>query len=1121
MQFAAQLTVDTVRVASACQLRDTPGVTHRPETFVGRRAELAVVTAALDDALTGRGGTVVLRGEPGIGKSRLAEESASLAAARGYTVVWGRCWEAGGAPAFWPWMQALRTLCRDLSDTRLTPSIRKRLAALLPELDPAGGEARTARKRLGGADVTSTARFQRLDAFSSALCELATDAPILIVLDDLHAADQSTLALLDFTARQLHSANVVVLGTLRDREAQRSPHAPLLGRIAQDARSIPLGPLEPAAVRSYLSESMPASEADALAEALHKRTDGHPLFIVELLRLLAANRGAMTQMVWQLNLPQGLEQTLRMRTAELAEGEREVIAMAAIMGRQFSAKRLLSAFALEPEPVHAAVEAAARLGIVLPVSGEQWRFSHILVRDVLEHDLGESVRWSLHRRVAEALVQEDTALCSEVAHHFERAGPDCRPQAIDALRRAGDAAVERLAFEDAARDFQRALELHGDDATADIRVRVELLLGLCRAAMRGGQPDDGWRYGKQAAAIARARDDESLLARAALELGSVLVFASVDDELVSLLREALAAQPPGDSPLRALVQARLAAALQPAPEPEHPIAMAKAAIEMARRVGDTSTLLATLRNGCSALVDLAPPEERLVLNREHASLATEAGELQDAFRAETRLIFDCFELGDRLAADRHVRATASIIEQIDHNSMRWQLSAQEAMRAAWDGALEPALEACDRAAALGARVNDPNAKTATRYQRQRILRMLGRRDEMIAGIAELRQLYLGTPVMSDYRQVTVASQLLQVGDQDAALGIVDRPMLERLLRLGDRSVLEQVAELALASRDVALAQTLRDRAEPWADQFQTGGVVGMTWEAPVHRMLALCAQTVGDTERAVHHFERGIAGTRRMGGEPVAAWMSAELGALLITQGRHDRAREILTAARREAASMSMASVVRRTELSLRGLSDEASPVPPKKPPPSESPADPALGGTAQSDARVSLSREGDVWLVRFDGAALRTKDSKGMQFLAVLVENAGNEVHALDLAAPKTQRATDAVAHDVLDDTARNAYRDRVTALRAELDEAESWNDSGRSERLRDELEALTAELSRAVGLGGRPRRFGTDAERARVNVQRRLRDAIRRLAEHDQALGRHLERAIRTGMHCAYDPE
>jgi hypothetical protein len=167
----------------------------------------------------------------------------------------------------------------------------------------------------------------------------------------------------------------------------------------------------------------------------------------------------------------------------------------------------------------------------------------------------------------------------------------------------------------------------------------------------------------------------------------------------------------------------------------------------------------------------------------------------------------------------------------------------------------------------------------------------------------------------------------------------------------------------------------------------------------------------------------------------------------------------------------------------------------------------------------ITLRCEGEYWLVVGCGAQCRLKGTKGVELLARLIGEPNREVHVLDLIGSEGADAGD--AGEVIDKEARTAYRTRIGELRGALEEAESWNDAVRAERLRDELEALEAELVRAAGLGGRERRVGRAAERARINVQRRLADAMRRIGEADAELGRHLSSTIRTGVYCSYAPE
>jgi non-specific serine/threonine protein kinase len=165
----------------------------------------------------------------------------------------------------------------------------------------------------------------------------------------------------------------------------------------------------------------------------------------------------------------------------------------------------------------------------------------------------------------------------------------------------------------------------------------------------------------------------------------------------------------------------------------------------------------------------------------------------------------------------------------------------------------------------------------------------------------------------------------------------------------------------------------------------------------------------------------------------------------------------------------------------------------------------------------LQLKREGDYWSVSCDGRSFQLKDGKGVAILARLVEEAGRELHVLDLISPEGP-VDRGGSGELLDARARSEYRARVKELQEELEEAERWSDSGRAERARSELEALSEQLAGAVGLGGRSRAAGTAVERARVNVQRRLRDTLARIAQHDPELGRHLDWAVKTGTYCSY---
>ena len=211
---------------------------YGPQLLFGRDRELAELHAALRSAESAQGALVLLVGEPGIGKTRLANDFASEALARGARVTWGRAWEVGGAPAYWPWIEALRPFAAvtagasEVERTRIAP-----LAHLLPELEgcPAPQPA---------ADPAQD-RFRLFDAVASFLALAARERPLVVLLDDVHVADTGSLALLHFVARSLHASRVVVVATYRDVEARLSSEAgEALAKVAREGRYLALRRLE-------------------------------------------------------------------------------------------------------------------------------------------------------------------------------------------------------------------------------------------------------------------------------------------------------------------------------------------------------------------------------------------------------------------------------------------------------------------------------------------------------------------------------------------------------------------------------------------------------------------------------------------------------------------------------------------------------------------------------------------------------------------------------------------------------------------------------------------------------------------------------------------------------------
>ncbi|MBK7976502.1 MAG: hypothetical protein IPK07_25605 [Deltaproteobacteria bacterium] len=739
---------------------------------------------------------------------------------------------------------------------------------------------------------------------------------------------------------------------------------------------------------------------------------------------------------------------------------------------------------------------------------------------MLHDELAPERRWYFHARRAEALtraaVKGDEPVWSEIAHHWTWAGPDGRRHVVPAQIRAAEQATARMAFDDAALALERALAC-ADAAALDEPVRrVELRLGLARARNLAGDSEGAKRACAAVLEHARRERDGELYARAALEHASGYVYGGVDAELVALLAEGLALLPAADGALRARLMARHAAALQPARDPEMPLELARAAVAMARRVGEPHALLLALRDAGSAFMDTGPVEDRIALSTEHVALAERLGESVDAWRGSMRLVFDHFERDDVARAKEAIESARRHAERLGHPHYRWPVVGFRAMAAVREGRFGDGRRLLEEARALVRAARDPNGERSLLIHELCRLRLEGRWDEERARIGELVERFRGL-TSGELISKLWAYAVVPGDDPEPPLPESD---LERAIALGDSSELALLVVVAERRRDPALADRIAARFAYRTDANVRWGLFGVMVEGPVRQYLARLAVLRGRRDEAYAHFEIALSRARATGARPYLAWIELDFARALLEDpalDRPDRARafELARHALDEAAMLDMPGLVERAH-ALTATLVEATPLErPSAPDARRRVAEPAA-------PRFTLAREGELWTIEHGARRFHVADTKGFQILAALVERPGEDLHVLDLASPQRSRTTaQGDVGELLDTRARAEYRERLVALRAELDEAESWNDAPRAERARAELESLTAELGRALGPRGRARRTGSDAERARVNVQRRVRDAIRRIGDNDPALARHLTRSIRTGTVCRYEPE
>ena len=634
---------------------------------------------------------------------------------------------------------------------------------------------------------------------------------------------------------------------------------------------------------TFLEASNDATDP-GLVQALHEVTEGHPLFVVEVARLWKS-QGARDH-AGRPALPSSVRQAIQERLQSLSAPCRETIEHGAVVGREFDAALLAESDDSPGDPVEACLE-ARDASVLIEIGPQRFRFSHFLIRELIYDSIEPDRRRATHVRIARALEARpdgrETPRWSEVAHHFSAGGEAAARDATRAYRNACAQALEQLAFDEAVAAGERALAL-GQTLESDRETSTSILIELGHARTRAGDIEGGKRECVRAAAEARTTGDANAFARAALEHGSALIFAMVDQELVALLKEALQRLDESDSALRARVMARLAAALQPAFDPPSPIELARDAIAMAKRVGDRSALLDTLRNGGSTMVDVADPEERLAVDREHAALAEELDNPIEALRGNMRSFMDFAQLGRLDDAYRTSHACERAANELGHPAYRWRCEALRAIRALWEGDFSTAANHIEEVGELGERSRDPNARRTFLYQKSRLLQLRGDFEAQWPLVEQLDRTWRGTDFGDATANVLIGGELALIGRPEEALRYFDPQGIRRLVQLGDASIMLAVARLCAVSQDHQLAERAYKKAILSKENLVTTGMLGLTVEGPASWALALLARALGRNDEAKEHYEHGLARSRRTGGRPANASIGCEYAEFLAAE---------------------------------------------------------------------------------------------------------------------------------------------------------------------------------------------------------------------------------------------
>ncbi len=1053
----------------------------------------------------------LITGEPGIGKTRLMQEVEPLASSRGWRVLTARSWEGGGAPAYWPWIQIVRE---------------------------AGGsfEALSAAPRRGASTSLDpeTVRFRLFDDVTRFLRDVASEHPVVVMLDDLHAADEPSLLLLRFLASAPQPDRLLILTTYREHEIAVGERAELFGDLVRLGHRIHVGGLRREDVGTYVERVVGHPLAPAVEARLHDVTGGNPFFLGEVVRELLVAGPDIERALGdaKVRIPQEVRALIRRRVAGLSTEAGGLLRTAAVVGREFDLRILERTSRLSVGRLVNVLQEAADAGIITQAEGGRYSFAHDLVRETLYDDLVPSRRLELHQRIGrviEAVATHDLeSHLAEIAHHFARSAPlGHAREAVDYSVRAGDRAASVLAYEDAASHYARALGLLPQTDHPPVE-RCEILLRLGDVQWRSGDAEVAEATFEEAAALAGSILEPERLARAALghvacrarlTLGALLFGAKTPrgSKAVGMLQEALEALPSGDSGLRARVLARLATELYNTERPEVRLEVSDQAVEMARRLGDPEALVEALlgRHWASLAPDLV--EARLANAGEMLSVATAMGDLEMALLARHCRLHAYLELGDIRAVDAELDAMASLADRSGQPFHRWHVVCLRATRAIIEGRLEDGVRLAEEALRIGKIRHSEFGSYMFEFAHGVAIGWAnGTLDEVRDTIHQHGVRY---PGIARWRDALLAAETRD--------GVAARFELERHAG-GDFADLPpdglwilhvcSLAHAAVLVRDERRAARLYELLLPYAERLAVS--VSTLPFGPVAMRLGMLASLLGRWDEAESHFEAAAKLCEEIGARPAMVHVLIEHARALSERGG------ALGQARAEELSDRAVELAR--ELGLGGLAERAAAL-----------SSTGSGSGRRSDEGAVFRKEGEYWTVAYGGRMARLRGTKGMGYIACLLASPGKELHVLELVqtsegAPAIVETVDAGAAAeaglrssglettgrVLDARAKDEYRRRLKDLSDEREEARSWNDEEREARIDAETDALTRELAGALGLGGASRDLPSPAERARVAVTKAIRSAARTIARECPPLGDHLAVSLRTGRFCSYAP-
>jgi tetratricopeptide (TPR) repeat protein/ribosomal protein L40E len=682
--------------------------------FVGREPELKQLKSAFDGAISGQGALMMVTGEPGIGKTALCEQLSTYVTLRGGRTLVGHCYEAGSLSLpYLAFVEALRSyvLTREVKDlrkelgsgaadiARIISEIRERLKIKLrPQKDP------------------EEERYRLMQAVTGFLSNAAAVQPMMVVLEDLHDADRGTLEMLTHVSRNLAGARLLIVGTYRDVEVDRSH--PLSAALAELRRvstygRVLLRGLNADEVRRMLESITRESVPWGLAEAVHRQTEGNPLFVQEVVRYLV-EEGLITRKEggWrptkdtplEMSIPEGLRDVIGKRLSLLSPECNQLLSVASVIGREFALETLKVVAGINEDVFVNALKEAVRLSVLEEHSQKglvRYRFTHAFFRQTLYEEMIAPQRLKLHQQVARALetlyAKRLEGHATELAEHFSHStDPADLTKAVEYSKMAAKRATDVYAYGEAVRLLEQALKVQEVLDPEDKAKRCDLLVALGDALILAGENRRVIDMeAPQALSLAEAIDDNMRASRACMlamrGLGAYGTTLTTSPEAAQWAARADRYAEP-ETVGRAWADAMLGF-VQRSGESSSPegVAILSRAFDLAHRLGDIETYWFIASLWLWAVEAPHHDEERLHLAEDLAEQSRHGVNFLTLTWVLWFIMHTFLEFGQRRRAEDIMAEMRTMTERSGQPHLLILSMVNDSIMAIWDGRLEEAV----------------------------------------------------------------------------------------------------------------------------------------------------------------------------------------------------------------------------------------------------------------------------------------------------------------------------------------------------------------------------------------------------------------------------------------------